>query len=45
MFVGLNKGEPQLLARVNEIIAAAKADGTLDKISQTWLKQPLPADL
>jgi polar amino acid transport system substrate-binding protein len=45
VFVGLNKGEPQLLARVNEIIAAAKADGTLDNISQTWLKQPLPADL
>jgi polar amino acid transport system substrate-binding protein len=45
VFVGLNKNEPALLARVNEILNAAKADGSLDKISQTWLKQPLPADL
>ena len=45
VFVGLNKNEPELLARVNEILNAAKADGSLDKISQTWLKQPLPADL
>ncbi|MGI4837230.1 MAG: transporter substrate-binding domain-containing protein [Janthinobacterium lividum] len=44
-FVGLNKNEPELLARVNEILNAAKADGSLDKISQTWLKQPFPADL
>ena len=45
VFVGLNKNEPELLARVNEILNAAKADGALEKISQTWLKQPLPADL
>lgn len=45
VYVGLNKDEPQLLAKVNEIIAAAKQDGALEKNSQTWLKQPLPADL
>ncbi len=41
-FVGLNKDEPKLLAKVNEIITAAKASGDIEKLSQTWLKQPLP---
>lgn len=45
VYVGLNKNEPALLAKVNEIIAAAKADGSLSKNAMTWLKQPLPADL
>ena len=44
-FVGLNKNEPKLLAKVNEIIAKARADGSLEKISQKWLKAGLPADL
>ncbi|WP_313027206.1 transporter substrate-binding domain-containing protein [Pseudomonas lopnurensis] len=44
-YVGLNKNQPALLARVNEILTAAKADGSLDAISQKWLKQPLPAGL
>ncbi|HEX8373853.1 MAG TPA: transporter substrate-binding domain-containing protein [Geminicoccaceae bacterium] len=43
--IGLNKDEPALLAKVNEIIAAAKADGALDALSKKWLGQPLPADL
>ncbi|WP_454918004.1 transporter substrate-binding domain-containing protein [Xanthobacter sediminis] len=43
-YVGLNKDEPALLAKVNEIIAKAKADGTLAKFSESWLKAPLPAD-
>jgi polar amino acid transport system substrate-binding protein len=42
-YVGLNKDEPALLAKVNAIIAKAKADGTLEQLSQKWLKQPLPA--
>jgi len=42
-YVGLNKDEPALLAKVNSIIEKAKADGTLEKFSQTWLKAPLPA--
>ncbi|MFA6265643.1 MAG: transporter substrate-binding domain-containing protein [Pseudolabrys sp.] len=41
-YVGLNKEEPALKAKVNEIIAKAKADGTLAKLSEKWLKNPLP---
>lgn len=41
-YVGLNKDETKLKAKVNDIIAKAKADGTLEKLSQKWLKQPLP---
>ena len=44
-FVGMNKNEPKLMAKVNEIIAKAKKDGSLEKISQKWLKAGLPADL
>ena len=32
-------------AVLRALIAAAKADGSLNAISQKWLKQPLPADL
>lgn len=38
--IGLAKGEDALLAKVNEIIAQAKASGELDKLSQKWLKRP-----
>ena len=31
--------------KVNEIIAAAKADGSLNAISQAWLKLDLPAEM
>lgn len=44
-YVGLNKNQPALLEKVNEIIATAKTDGSLDAISEKWLKQPLPAGL
>jgi polar amino acid transport system substrate-binding protein len=44
-FIGLNKNEPALLAKVNEIIAGAKSDGALAAISQKWLGSGLPADL
>lgn len=43
-FVGLRKNEPALLAKVNEIIGKAKASGELGKLSEKWLKAPLPAD-
>jgi len=43
-YVGLNKEEPALLAKVNEVIAKAKTDGTLAKFSEKWLKAPLPAE-
>jgi polar amino acid transport system substrate-binding protein len=38
-FVGIGKGEDALRAKVNEIILAAKADGTLEKLAQKWLKR------
>lgn len=41
-YVGFNKNEPALKAKVDEIIAKAKADGTLNKFSEKWLKNPLP---
>ncbi|MCA0404922.1 MAG: transporter substrate-binding domain-containing protein [Proteobacteria bacterium] len=43
-YVGLRKNEPALLAKVNEIIGKAKASGELGKLSEKWLKAPLPAD-
>lgn len=39
-FIGLNKGEDKLRAKVNEILAAAKAAGELDKLAQKWLGRP-----
>ncbi|PKB90386.1 amino acid ABC transporter substrate-binding protein [Ewingella americana] len=39
-YVGMPKDQPQLVAKVNEIIRAAKADGTLDKLSEKWLGGP-----
>lgn len=44
-YIGVNKNEPALLDKVNQIITAAKTDGSLNSISEKWLKQPLPADL
>ncbi|WP_394893557.1 transporter substrate-binding domain-containing protein [Mesorhizobium sp. AaZ16] len=44
-YIGMNKNEPALMAKVNEIIAAAKADGSLNAISQAWLKLDLPAEM
>lgn len=41
-YVGLNKNEPKLLAKINEIIAQAKASGEIEKLSEKWLKAPLP---
>lgn len=44
-YIGLNKNEPALLAKVDAIIAGAKKDGALNAISQKWLGADLPADL
>jgi polar amino acid transport system substrate-binding protein len=41
-YVGLNKDEPALKAKLNDIIAKAKADGEIEKLSEKWLKAPLP---
>ncbi len=44
-YVGVNKGEAALLAKVNEIIAKVKTSGDLNKVSEQWLQLPLPTDL
>jgi polar amino acid transport system substrate-binding protein len=36
-FIGVRKGETALLNKVNEILRAAKADGTLEQYAQKWL--------
>ncbi|MBC7376645.1 MAG: transporter substrate-binding domain-containing protein [Burkholderiaceae bacterium] len=36
-FIGINKGEPALLAKVYAIIAAAKKDGTIEAMAKKWL--------
>jgi polar amino acid transport system substrate-binding protein len=33
------------MAKLDDIIDKARADGRLDKIAQKWLGQPLPKDL
>jgi polar amino acid transport system substrate-binding protein len=43
--VGLNKNEPRLKQKIDETIARARKDGTLNTISEKWLRAPLPADL
>ena len=43
--VGLNKNEPRLKQKVDEAIAQAKKNGTMNAISQKWLRAPLPANL
>ena len=39
-FIGVGKGEDKLRAKVNEIIAAGKASGDLDKMAVKWLGRP-----
>lgn len=34
------KGEDALRAKVNAVIAEAKAAGELDRLAQKWLKRP-----
>lgn len=36
-YIGVPKGEPELVAKLNEIIRAAKADGTINNIAVKWL--------
>lgn len=44
-YIGLGKGETALQGKVNDIIAKAKKNGSLNKIALHWLKAPLPASL
>jgi len=39
-FIGVGKGEDKLRLKVNEILAAAKAAGDLDKMATKWLGRP-----
>jgi polar amino acid transport system substrate-binding protein len=39
-FIGVGKGEDKLRLKVNEIIAAGKASGDLDKMAVKWLGRP-----
>jgi len=45
VYIGLNKNEPALKAKVDAIIDEARADGTLSKNSEKWLGDPLPKDI
>lgn len=44
-YIGLKKEEPVLKAKVNALIEQGIKDGTLNKLSEEWLKAPLPANL
>ena len=39
-FIGVGKGEDALRLKVNEVIAAAKKSGDLDKMASKWLGRP-----
>lgn len=43
--VGLNRDEPALMAKVNEVLTAAKKSGELNAIIVKWLNVPLPQKL
>ena len=44
-YIGLKKNEPALKAEIDGVIKQAKADGTLNRFSEKWMKAPLPANL
>lgn len=44
-YVGVMKGETELVEEVNRLISKAKTEGVLDALSQKWLKAPFPNDL
>nr|WP_321460946.1 transporter substrate-binding domain-containing protein [uncultured Vibrio sp.] len=44
-YVGVVKGESELVEEVNKLISKAKAEGVLELLSQKWLKAPFPKDL
>lgn len=44
-FIGLKKNEPTLKAKVDTLIEQGIKDGTLNGLSEKWLKAPLPASL
>lgn len=40
-YIGVRKGDAELLAKVNQIIVELKQSGRLNELSQQWLGQPL----
>ncbi|ANN70020.1 transporter substrate-binding domain-containing protein [Bordetella bronchialis] len=44
-YIGLNKNEPALKARLDAILAEAKQDGSLNAISRKWLGTDVPTGL
>ena len=44
-FIGLKKNQPALKAKVDALIEQGVKDGTLNGLSEKWLKAPLPASL
>jgi polar amino acid transport system substrate-binding protein len=43
--IALNKDQPRLKQKVNDVVAEIKKDGSLNDISKKWLMLPLPSDL
>lgn len=44
-FIGINKDQPKLMAKLNTLIESAKKNGSLEAISQKWLHTKLPENL
>lgn len=44
-FIGLKKEEPALKAKIDALIEQGIKDGTLNALSEQWLKAPLPASI
>ncbi|MGL6314121.1 transporter substrate-binding domain-containing protein [Vibrio sp. WXL103] len=44
-YVGVMKGQQELLDEVNRLIDNAKQAGVLEALSQKWMRAPFPADL
>jgi polar amino acid transport system substrate-binding protein len=44
-YVGIRKGDTELLQRVDNIIANLKQSGKLNRLSLKWFGEPLPKDL
>lgn len=44
-YIGLRKNEPALQQKVNALIKQGMEDGTLNHLSEEWMKAPLPENL
>lgn len=44
-YIGMMKGEPALLQKINALIEQAKSQGVLNNFSEQWLKAPFPKSL